>query len=71
MKLYVFLFWQQSPPKLSGANVALDEAVRLQWLWRRIFHRPITHLSPISEPEEAVFIAAAFKMQFGIKAIPL
>lgn len=71
MKLYVLLLWQRNPPKLPGANVALDEAVRLKWPWRRIFHCPITHLSPILEPKESFLIAAAFKIQFGIKAIAL
>lgn len=64
------LLWQQSAAKLASVDVALDEAVKLTWLWGRISLCSI-NLSPIAGPEEAVFIAAAVRIQFGIKALPL
>lgn len=61
------LLWQQSPAKLVSADV---KAVKLTWLWSRISFCSI-HLSPIAGPEEAVFIAAVVRVQFGIQALPL
>jgi len=64
------LLWQQSPAKLASADVALDDAAKLTWRWSRISLCSI-HLCPIAGPEEALFIAAVVRIQFGIKALPL
>lgn len=68
--MHVPLFWQQTPAKLASADLALDEAAKLAWLWSRTSLCSI-HLSPTAGPEETVLIVFTVRIQFGIKVFPL